>query len=133
MKNVVLATSVCLVLAIGGFAQKADTLGQNVELSNGQPCGADNKFTRPETFTGRVVKRTFSDNEVIINGVVLQDARDQRQYVNIDADFLHDKYSMGTIDSINSDLSLGHFVEIKAMDCGAGKVYYALRLKVLRQ
>lgn len=122
-----------LVLVAGAAAQR---LSENVDLTDGKPCGAvsaggENKSITTETLVGRVVKRDFfGDSQTILSGVTIQDKKDVRYYVNIDHDFVAAHSSGNTVDDLSDILGMDKLVRVKADVCG--KIYLAVRVKAIK-
>ncbi len=68
------------------------------KLAGENACGA--KADATETYVGTVLKRDFAEDEVQLSGFVLRTAGDNREYINLDSDYIS-----GRAASASSDLS----------------------------
>lgn len=77
------------------------------------------------TLSGTVKKRQFGDDEMTLEGIVLADSKDRRQFVNLDVDYLSG--AGATIAGDVSDyLTVGRAVKMKIFRCR--RIYYLARL-----
>lgn len=71
------------------------------------------------TFTGRILRREFDENQVMLAGFVIRDASDVRTYVNIDTDHLFDSDGMLPT-KLSRLLAKGKKLKIWAIACENG-------------
>ncbi len=107
----------------------AGSMAESVDLTDGHLCGVDRKFVTSATLTGTVVKRQFASDELHLNGIVIRDRKDERQFVNIDDEYLADQTGMLT-GNLSTVLLVGKHVRVSADVCG--RIYVMRRVKSLR-
>ncbi len=116
-------------VAYGGTGQARRV----IEMSNmlGEVDGVE--CLRSRSYTGTIVRRTFDEEETMITGITLRDARDNRIHLNINESHI---WGLGrTAPSILSSLlARGRRVRIWTYECsggGSGVFIYADRVRAL--
>jgi hypothetical protein len=123
------AGSLCLIstpsLAYDGPGPRLQQQGARVvsisRLTNGENC-------HPDTVEGRVVKRTFNRNEMMLENVVIETKDGSRELINIDEEEIGKALpsAQGVIvQGLQSLLKEGNRVVVRAFYCGAsGRVAF---------
>jgi hypothetical protein len=124
--NVVAQSEPTVQYAGKGKARRVIAMSNMLGDADGMKCS---KLSRP--FVGTIVKRVFDEDETMIVNVVLRDAKDERNFINIDgAQILGLGRTAPTL--LSSLLGKGKKVSISAYECsggGSGIFYYANRVK----
>lgn len=107
---------------------RALTMAEQVELAGPTVCGVPDEIPPVETFTGVVKQRVFEDDEITLSGFVLADSKDQREYINIDFEYVSG-IGRWVPTSLSEALTKGSKVKIQAFRCG--RLYYLRNIRVL--
>jgi hypothetical protein len=94
-----------------------------IELSN--LAGNSEGCVKRGPYVGILVQRKFDDDEITLIGFVLRDSKDQRTYINLDAQQV-DRMPVVDRSHLSSFLAKGKRLKVWAYACGAaGRVLYA--------
>lgn len=116
-------TVIAVALALSGAAWAADP---EVRFNGTTPIAAtslaDADGCFPARLAGRVVKRTFAKDEIMLAGVTIEQPSGERTYINIDGDKI-DRSSMAAranaVRALQIMLREGARVQLGVFACGA--------------
>ncbi len=125
-----------LVLSFFAFGQKKivkksvvprDTILYEVlkNLAAKNVCGMPQPDGK-EIYSGSIVKRSFNDSAVALNGFVLADAKDRRTFINFDDDYISGRAASASR-ALSDYLIKGVRVKVFAYRCG--HIYYAYKIQ----
>jgi len=94
---------------------------------------ANNDMCHEGGFTaGTIMKLEYADDELRITGFALRRSDGEREYMNLDSEYLYRNLSMFDVSHFQRFISVGKRVSVKFYQCGAvGRVWVADKIQVL--
>ncbi|MDQ3801377.1 MAG: hypothetical protein M3384_18295 [Acidobacteriota bacterium] len=108
-------------------AKKVVPVAEMTDLASPDVCVDPTKHSAP--VDGVIVKREFDADEIMLTGVTVREANDERYFVNIDTEYVASKGRFVPRE-LSSILTKGRRVKIWVYGCGAsGMMFWARAVK----